>query len=66
MNDACEMWSLPWHSLQRSLADTFTAVPVARQTPMTACAGSWLARARTRTAPTLAAARHAGHAANPL
>jgi hypothetical protein len=23
MNDIFELWSLPWHALQRSLADTF-------------------------------------------
>ncbi|HXA36266.1 MAG TPA: hypothetical protein VNW26_08040 [Steroidobacteraceae bacterium] len=25
MNDVCEIWSLPWHGLQRSLAKAITA-----------------------------------------
>ena len=25
MNDACEIWSLPWHGLQKSLAKAITA-----------------------------------------
>ncbi len=60
MNDTCEMWSLPWHALQRNLAlglggdapahagATIKAVNVQSAT---AYASSWLGRARLRVAP---------------
>jgi hypothetical protein len=57
MNDTLELWSAPWHSLQRSLADSLgtemsriiagiAVAAGAQQTTETA--PSWLARARTR------------------
>jgi hypothetical protein len=60
MNDTCEMWSLPWHALQRNLAlelggdapahsgATIKAVNVQSATAYT---NSWLGRARLRVAP---------------
>jgi len=65
MNEIFELWSLPWHALQRSLANGFVADasigepasparlghgdPAAR-------AGSWLARARSVAPPASAQA----------
>jgi hypothetical protein len=60
MNDTCEMWSLPWHALQRNLAlelggdapapsgATIKAVNVQSAAAYT---NSWLGRARLRAAP---------------
>jgi hypothetical protein len=55
MNDIFELWSLPWHALQRSLAETFGAESAvhsaftskslnSRNLPTPA--SSWLVRAR--------------------
>ncbi len=59
MNDIFELWSLPWHALQRSLATSFgaeTAV-MARGNPQSTPArvggtptSSWLVRALSVTA----------------
>ena len=62
MNDTCEMWSLPWHALQRNLAlglggDAILhyhyAATVKAVNVQSAAAGanSWLGRARLRVAP---------------
>ncbi len=59
MNEIVEVWSMPWHSLQRSLAETFgtdvngksVAAPKPSQAHVpTAAAVSWLVRARHTTA----------------
>ena len=56
MNDIFEFWSLPWHELQRTLANGLVAETVrgaapAARPPKSAAAlsasGSWLARARS-------------------
>jgi len=56
MNETLELWSAPWHSLQRSLADTLgkemsrviVGIAAAAGAPQSANATpSWLARART-------------------
>jgi hypothetical protein len=66
MNEIVEFWSLPWHALQRTLANGFGAVAPAspsagsmswRCAPTQASGGSWLARARGRMAPLPEAAR---------
>jgi len=55
MNDIFELWSLPWHALQRSLAEAFGAESavhaastskssISRNLPTPT--GSWLVRAR--------------------
>ncbi len=48
VNDIFELWSLPWHALQRSLADSFRAdAPSGTGLKAAAPAGSsWLMRAR--------------------
>jgi hypothetical protein len=53
MNDNFELWSLPWHSLQRSLANQVQPldVPVhapgsVSKAPAAPLSLSWLARAR--------------------
>jgi len=60
MNDIFEFWSLPWHALQRSLANGFgaeahgSAAPGAKSFGFAATAstgGSWLARARLQMPP---------------
>lgn len=63
MNDIFDMWSLPWHALQRNLAlglggdvhecaaPTFKAVNVQG---LAASANSWLRRAQRRTPRVLA------------
>jgi hypothetical protein len=60
MNDVCELWSQPWHALQRNLASRLMGDAAA---PLTATlkavnlqigavnADSWLGRARLRPAP---------------
>ncbi len=57
MNDTLELWSAPWHSLQRSLADSLgtemsriiAGIAVAAGAEHgTDGAPSWLARARTQ------------------
>jgi hypothetical protein len=59
MDDILELWSLPWHALQHSLAKGFGAgttgdapadLPSSGVGAATAPTGSWLARAR-RVAP---------------
>ncbi len=57
MNDTLELWSAPWHSLQRSLAETLgielsrlIAAAAAPHEPADT-ASSWLARARTPIQP---------------
>jgi hypothetical protein len=44
MNDILELWSLPWHALQKSLAEAFGGENV-RASRAGAEAGSWLGRA---------------------
>jgi hypothetical protein len=56
MNEISELWSFPWHELQRSLANGIAvqAAPVvaglmlARKAQQAAAAPSWLARARAQ------------------
>jgi len=56
MNEVNELWSLPWHELQRSLANGITtqAAPLvagavlARKVQQLAATPSWLARARAQ------------------
>jgi hypothetical protein len=53
MNEISELWSLPWHELQRSLANGIAAqtapfvagIALARRAHSAAAAPSWLARA---------------------
>jgi hypothetical protein len=56
MNETLELWSAPWHSLQRTLADTLgkemsrviAGIAVPAGAPQSAnAAPSWLARARS-------------------
>jgi hypothetical protein len=56
MNDIFELWSLPWHALQRSLAETFGAEANVNSAAggkpsnahsVPAAASSWLVRARS-------------------
>jgi hypothetical protein len=67
MNDTCEMWSLPWHALQRNLALGLSANAPAHSWATIKAGGaiiktvnvqstavhanSWLGRARLRVAP---------------
>jgi hypothetical protein len=52
LNDALDLWSLPWHELQRRLAQTcgaagaWTAAAPNGVAPTLASAANWLARAR--------------------
>jgi hypothetical protein len=52
MNDILEFWSLPWHTLQRSMANSFDAEAGTRSTSASHGAttpganSTWLARAR--------------------
>jgi hypothetical protein len=57
MNDICELWSLPWHVLQKSLAKGMSNRGVVRGAETfrdikaqsaTVSAGSWLSRAQGR------------------
>lgn len=55
MNEVLELWSLPWHDLQRSLAKTFAAEttphpdsPGVAGTIRAATTHSWLGKARNR------------------
>ena len=66
MNDTCEMWSLPWHALQRNLAlglggdaIIYSAATVKAVNVQSAAipANSWLGRARLRVAPVTPQAR---------
>lgn len=59
MNDIFELWSLPWHALQRSLASSFgaEAAAIAPGNPQSTAArvaatpsSSWLVRAVSVTA----------------
>jgi hypothetical protein len=55
MNDICELWSVPWHALQRDLALGLAGEPVERSVPalravkvrraVAVSATSWLSRA---------------------
>jgi hypothetical protein len=58
MNDTCEMWSLPWHALQRNLANgiggdaiVHFAGSVRAVNVASPAANSWLGRARRQEAP---------------
>jgi hypothetical protein len=60
MNDTCEMWSLPWHALQRNLALALgegapayagVTIKAVNVQSATVYANSWLGRARLRVAP---------------
>jgi hypothetical protein len=60
MNDTCEMWSLPWHALQRNLAlelggdahaHSGATVKAVSVQSAAVYANSWLGRARLRAAP---------------
>ena len=60
MSDTCEMWSLPWHALQRDLAlglggnaIVHSAVTVKAVSVQSAAVGanSWLGRALLRVTP---------------
>jgi hypothetical protein len=60
MNDICEMWSLPWHALQRNLAlglggnaagHSAPALKSASVQNVAVSANSWLSRARRQAAP---------------
>jgi hypothetical protein len=60
MNDTCEMWSLPWHALQRNLALRLGGEAIIHSSAMVKAvnvqgaarsANSWLGRARLRVAP---------------
>ena len=60
MNDTCEMWSLPWHALQRNLAlrlggeaniHSSAMAMVVNVQGAAGAANSWLGRARLRVAP---------------
>ena len=60
MNDSCEMWSLPWHALQRDLAlglggdapaHAGARIKAVTVQSATVHANSWLGRARLRAAP---------------
>jgi hypothetical protein len=66
MNDLDELWSLPWHALQRRLAEAYRpeatpATPAAirrsRNERNDATAGSWLVRARSIAASAAIASR---------
>lgn len=59
MNDIFDLWSLPWHALQRSLASSFgaEAAAITRGNPQSTAArvaatpsSSWLVRALNVTA----------------
>lgn len=58
MSDICELWKLPWHALQKKLADGKGLGAVAYPTvtlnaaSMQPGADSWLGRARRRMATT--------------
>ncbi|MGO9988369.1 MAG: hypothetical protein ACLPSY_06300 [Steroidobacteraceae bacterium] len=61
MNDIFELWSLPWHALQRSLAVSFGAEAAAPGSPQSTAAriaatptSSWLVRALSVTAQSTA------------
>jgi hypothetical protein len=47
MNDQCEIWSAPWHVLQRNLAAGIGTAPVGGSLPRMegVIVNSWLARA---------------------
>jgi hypothetical protein len=54
MNDIFELWSLPWHTLQRNLAETFgsqasaiAATQATRNSGFSSNSGNWLQRAGT-------------------
>jgi len=56
MNNMSESWSIPWHALQRRLAETFgpainrgssTTPKSLRSQVSTACGSNWIVRARS-------------------
>jgi hypothetical protein len=61
MNDICEVWSMPWHALQRNLALALggdvaghsgrTRAAALNVQAAGVSAGSWLSRAQRRTPP---------------
>ena len=60
MSDTCEMWSLPWHALQRNLALRLGGEAIIHSSAVVKAvnvqnagivANSWLGRARLRVAP---------------
>jgi hypothetical protein len=61
MNEICELWSLPWHALQRDLALGLAGEAVGRSVPAlravkvqraaAVSANSWLSRALQAAAP---------------
>lgn len=60
MNDICQMWSLPWHDLQRNLASGIAgdvlgssalSLKAVHVQGVAASANSWLRRAQRRTLP---------------
>ena len=59
MNDTCELWSLPWHALQRNLSLTLGGYAIAHPAlsantvnvqSAAVDANSWLGRARLQVA----------------
>jgi hypothetical protein len=68
MNDICELWSLPWHALQRDLAMGLAgeaarlAVPALRavkvQRAVAVSTSSWQSRARQAAALTQVRPQH--------
>jgi len=59
MNEICEMWSVPWHALQRNLALGLAANAASLSAPalksssvqgVAVSANSWLSRARRQAA----------------
>jgi hypothetical protein len=51
MDNIREMWSLPWHALQRNLARGICVEAAADYAATLEGAGSWLDRARRRAEP---------------
>jgi len=60
MNDMFDLWSLPWHALQRNLAASVTApegltqnavAAAVKAAPVAAMGATWLARARANLQP---------------
>jgi len=68
LNDTFELWSLPWHDLQRSLAQRVGGEPVrpsrlraqraASPRAVAGLAGNWLSRARSLARLKVSPARH--------
>jgi hypothetical protein len=54
MNHSCEMWSRPWHALQKNLAEGirghfFESSAFVKERGHTVSANSWLSRVQLRT-----------------